>query len=104
MPVYYRLGDSLCLTSISETWGLVVNEFLASTRGALILSDRVGCAEDLVHCGKDGIVVSYNDIDLLQNAMKQLVILNDRPDGRHGFKSQYALKQVARAICSQLQC
>ena len=50
MPIYYRVGNCLCLPSRGpgETWGLAVNEFLASTNGSLILSDRVGCAEDMV--------------------------------------------------------
>ena len=50
MPAYYRVGNCLCLPSRGpgETWGLAVNEYLASTNGSLILSDRVGCAEDLI--------------------------------------------------------
>jgi glycosyltransferase involved in cell wall biosynthesis len=53
MPVVYRLGDLLVLPSAcGETWGLVVNESLASGRPVLV-SDRVGCAADLVdrNCG-----------------------------------------------------
>jgi glycosyltransferase involved in cell wall biosynthesis len=53
MPVVYRLGDLLVLPSAyGETWGLAVNESLASGRPVLV-SDRVGCAADLVDrsCG-----------------------------------------------------
>lgn len=49
MPAYYRLGDCLCLPSRTETWGLAVNEFLASNGKELILSNRVGCAEEFSH-------------------------------------------------------
>ena len=44
----YALGDCIVLPSnYGETWGLVVNEAMASGLTALV-SDRVGCAEDLI--------------------------------------------------------
>lgn len=47
MPLVYRLGDLFILPSAhGETWGLAVNEALASGRPAVV-SDRVGCAADL---------------------------------------------------------
>lgn len=48
MPVWYRVGDVLCLPSKGpgETWGLAVNEALACGCH-IIASDRVGCAEDI---------------------------------------------------------
>ena len=46
MPVFYRLVDVLVLVSYSETWGLCINEALASGTPCVI-SDRAGCAEDL---------------------------------------------------------
>lgn len=47
MPLVYRLGELFILPSaFGETWGLAVNEALASGRPALV-SDRVGCAPDL---------------------------------------------------------
>ena len=53
MPVVYRLADLLVVPSAyGETWGLVVNEALASGRPVMV-GDRVGCAADLVDdsCG-----------------------------------------------------
>ena len=49
MPMFYRLGDVVCLPSRGprETWGLAINEAMACGCSALV-SDRVGCAEDLV--------------------------------------------------------
>jgi len=74
MPVYYRLGDCLCLTSTSETWGLAVNEFLASTGGALILSDRVGCADDVKLLIKHTVVVRTDSLTDLTEAMMQMLL------------------------------
>lgn len=47
LPAYYHAADVLVLPSQSEPWGLVVNE--AMSAGAVpVVSDRVGCATDLV--------------------------------------------------------
>jgi len=54
MPVVYRLGDIFVLPSaFGESWGLAANEALACSRPVL-LSDRVGCAADVVDpsCGE----------------------------------------------------
>jgi glycosyltransferase involved in cell wall biosynthesis len=54
MPVIYRMGDVFVLPSAyGETWGLAVNEALACGR-PVIVSDRVGCAADVVDsaCGR----------------------------------------------------
>jgi glycosyltransferase involved in cell wall biosynthesis len=54
MPAVYRLGDAFVLPSLrDETWGLAVNEALASGRPAIV-SDRVGCAPDLIEEGVNG--------------------------------------------------
>ena len=54
LPAFYKLGNFICLSSISETWGLAINEGIAS--GLLpIVTDRVGCGEDLV-TDKDAIM------------------------------------------------
>ena len=56
MPVVYRLGDIYVLPSRGpgETWGLGVNEAMASGC-AIIMSDKAGGAPDLVEDGVNGI-------------------------------------------------
>jgi len=63
MPVVYKLGDIFCLTSQGpgETWGLAVNEAMACGK-AVIVSDRCGCATDLVKSGNNGFIFEYNNI------------------------------------------
>ncbi len=71
MPVVYRLGDVFVLPSKSgETWGLAVNEALACGRPVLV-SDRVGCAADVVDssCGR---VFAWNDSLALQQAINEM--------------------------------
>jgi glycosyltransferase involved in cell wall biosynthesis len=61
MPVVYRLGDVFTLpSSHGETWGLAVNEALACGRPSLV-SDRVGCAADVIRPGENGDVFRWDD-------------------------------------------
>ena len=62
MPIVYRLGDVLMLPSIGpgETWGLVINEALASGT-KVIASDKCGGAIDLIN-SSNGIIYNSKDI------------------------------------------
>jgi len=62
MPLVYRLGDAFVLPSVSETWGLAVNEAMACGRPALV-SDRVGCHADVIRPGENGEVFAADDWD-----------------------------------------
>ena len=67
MPVIYRLGDVFVLPSRGpgETWGLSVNEAMACGR-AVLVSDRCGCAKELVK--ENGLVFcSDSEDDLLRS-------------------------------------
>ena len=64
MPVVYRLGQLFCLPSKSETWGLAVNEAMACGR-PVIVSDKVGCAADLVKHGYTGFIFNIQDFEEL---------------------------------------
>jgi glycosyltransferase involved in cell wall biosynthesis len=66
LPAYYALATCFVLPSISEPWGLVVNEALASGLPALV-SRNCGCAEDLVLSTKSGLTFDpYSVYDLAQ--------------------------------------
>jgi glycosyltransferase involved in cell wall biosynthesis len=65
----YAAADALVLPSDScETWGLVVNEAMACGLPAIV-SDQVGCAEDLVQPGLTGLVYPCHDVNKLAEAM-----------------------------------
>ena len=76
MPIVYRLGDLFVLPSRGpgETWGLAVNEAMACGC-AVIVSDKVGCAPDLVG-DENGAVVPAEDVMALRNTLDDL--LQDR--------------------------
>jgi glycosyltransferase involved in cell wall biosynthesis len=64
MPAAYAAADLLVMPSVSETWGLVVNEAMASGLPAVV-SDKVGCWPDLVIPGVTGEVYPAGDTDAL---------------------------------------
>lgn len=55
LPVYYGLAGAFVHSSTTEQWGLVVNEAMAAGL-PVIVSDRVGCAADLVKHGTNGYI------------------------------------------------
>ena len=55
VPETLALADVLVLPSLSEPWGLVVNEAMACGM-PVVVSDRCGCATDLVKNGQNGYV------------------------------------------------
>ena len=60
---YYRQADVFILPSISETWGLVIEEAL-NNGTPVMTSHMVGCADDLVIPGKTGVVFELdNEMD-----------------------------------------
>lgn len=72
MPKAYAVSDCLVLPSdVGETWGLVVNEAFACGLPAIV-SDRVGCAPDLVMPGETGEVYRCADKGRLSDIIADL--------------------------------
>lgn len=68
----YAAADVLVLPSdFGETWGLVVNEGMASGRTAIV-SARVGSADDLVRHEETGIVTPFADPAAIAQALVRL--------------------------------
>src|SRR5207245_7076169 len=64
----YAAADCLVLPSASETWGLVVNEALA-TGLPCVVSSGVGCAPDLIRSARVGRVYPVGDVGALAAAI-----------------------------------
>ncbi|HZY39069.1 MAG TPA: glycosyltransferase family 4 protein [Mucilaginibacter sp.] len=73
MPVVYQACDLFCLPSAGpgETWGLAINEAMASGK-AILSSDKVGSAVDLVRPGRNGDIFKANDAGSLTEKLDAL--------------------------------
>jgi glycosyltransferase involved in cell wall biosynthesis len=72
LPVYFKLCDVFVLPSVREPWGLVVNEAMTAGK-AVIVSDQVGSAPDLVHDGENGFVFRAGDVADLHGVLLRVV-------------------------------
>lgn len=72
MPVLYRLCNVFVLPSLGpgETWGLSINEAMASGR-AVIASNKCGSSNDLVH--DNGYVFAAGNLNELHNCLNNFV-------------------------------
>jgi len=78
VPEYYAIGDVLVLPSISEAWGLVVNEAMVCGL-PVIVSKRAGSYWDLVKEGENGFGFDpYNREELEQIMLKFIKTEVDR--------------------------
>lgn len=74
---FFSCASCLVLPSISETWGLVVNEALACELPVLV-SERAGCAADLVREGETGWTFDPYDVDRLAGLMADIHHMDGR--------------------------
>lgn len=73
VPEAYAVADMLVLPSDhGETWGLVVNEAMASGIPAVV-SDQVGCAVDLPQVLDPKLVYRFGDIEGLKRSIQHCV-------------------------------
>ena len=72
LPRYYDLCDVFVLPSMHEPWGLVVNEAM-NANCAVIASDQVGAARDLVRDGENGLQFPAGDVDALADRLVRVL-------------------------------
>jgi glycosyltransferase involved in cell wall biosynthesis len=74
MPAVYRLGDIFVLPSQGpeETWGLALNEAMASGR-PVIASSKVGGACDLIKSGQTGWIFASGNPSALEGVLRAAV-------------------------------
>ena len=103
MPLVYRLGDVLVLPSKgpSETWGLVVNEAMATGRAILVSSD-CGAAVDLVQDGVNGYVFRSDCQDSLLEKLNLLIQQHDHfaamGNASRRIVSNWSFEHICEAI------
>lgn len=72
MPRTYSIADLFVLPSygFGETWGLAINEAMCMSRPVLS-STHVGCTQDLVHPGTNGLVFPAGDVSALTASLQE---------------------------------
>ncbi len=91
LPAYYGLAKAFIHASTTEQWGLVVNEAMASGLPVLV-SNRCGCATDLVQEGKNGFTFDPYNVEQLAQLMAKISVFQ--------FFSLLALGDASRQIIS----
>jgi 1,2-diacylglycerol 3-alpha-glucosyltransferase len=91
IPQWFGLASAFVHPALSEQWGLVVNEALASGLPALV-SNRCGCFPELIHEGVNGFGFDPENVEQLTQLL--LKISQGNVDLR--AMSQAALKSIER--------
>ena len=73
---YYEKADIFVLPSKSEPWGLVVEEAL-NVGIPVLVSNKVGCAEQVVEEGKNGCVFELNNKENFLQKVKYLTDISN---------------------------
>jgi glycosyltransferase involved in cell wall biosynthesis len=87
LPAYYGLASAFIHASTTEQWGLVVNEAMASDLPVLV-SDRCGCARDLVREGVNGFTFDPYNVQQMAELMLRMA---------NGATGEIALKKMGDA-------
>ncbi|WP_285010881.1 glycosyltransferase family 4 protein [Pedobacter faecalis] len=105
MPGAYQACDLFCLPSLSESWGLAINEAMAAGR-AILASDTVGACSDLVS-RKNGNIFRSNDLSDLKHKLHRLLSCRKTLEemGRHSelVISNWTFETQVKNITNVLQ-
>ena len=104
MPVVYRLGDVFCMPSQGpyETWGLAVNEAMASGR-PILSSNKAGCSIDLVQEGCNGWIFNHYKSDDLEEKLRLIItsgkdVLRVMGENSRKIIKDWSFENICKAI------
>ena len=108
LPEYYAMAGAFIHASTTEQWGLVVNEAMASGLVVLI-SNRCGCAPDLVREGVNGFTFDPCDVQALARLMFQVANLEPNRLATMGeasrrISSDWGLDRFASGLVAATEC
>jgi glycosyltransferase involved in cell wall biosynthesis len=102
---YFHAADLMVLPSLSETWGLVVNEALHHGVPCVV-SEAVGAAPDLIHPNATGAVCETGSAASLSAAIASMLPLLKRCETRRACReavAPYVVEEAARGIATAFQ-
>jgi glycosyltransferase involved in cell wall biosynthesis len=93
MPIFYQACDLFCLPSRGprESWGLSINEAMACGK-AILVSDKVGAAADLVKPNDNGLIFKADNLDDLTFKLHTLIASGKNSLFRMGEHSKMIIK------------
>lgn len=103
MPRTYAIGDVFVLPSYGsgETWGLAVNEAMCLGK-PIIVSNHVGCGQDLVKVGENGLIFAAGNVRSLRCCLEQMlaadVDLRRWGQRSHEFIHHYSYAQMTAGL------
>jgi 1,2-diacylglycerol 3-alpha-glucosyltransferase len=86
LPKYYAFASAFVLPSTREPWGLVVNEAMAASL-PVVVSQRCGCAEDLVSEGENGFTFDPSQPNALTESLSRVSGLSQQERNEMGRRS-----------------
>jgi glycosyltransferase involved in cell wall biosynthesis len=87
LPACHGLAGAFGHAGTSEQWRLLVDEAMASGLPVLV-SERCGCAHDLVKGGSNGFTFDPYDVDELAGLMQRVAAMTDERRRAMGRASQ----------------
>jgi glycosyltransferase involved in cell wall biosynthesis len=106
LPKMYSCSDVFVLPSVNEPWGLAVNEAMCASL-PIVLSEEIGCAEDLVQSGFNGATFPAGDVKSLTEALRPLLLDEDYRDaaGRRSLEmiKRWSYKECAAGLRAALE-
>ena len=108
LPAYYGLASAFIHASTTEQWGLVVNEAMASGLPVLV-SNRCGCARDLVQEGVNGFTFDPYNVEQMAELMLKIstfqdVSLSAFGDASRAIIIKWGPERFASGLKSALEC
>jgi glycosyltransferase involved in cell wall biosynthesis len=103
MPRTYAASDLFVLPShgSEESWGLAVNEAMCLAR-AIIVSNQVGCAADLLRPGENGLVFPAGDVPALTSTLREALSNRDRlwqwGENSQRIVSSYSYERATKGV------
>ena len=108
MPVIYRTADLVVLPSTGpgETWGMVLNEAMASGK-AIASSPKAGGTLDLIE-ERNGVVINFDDTTmfdgLIEKASQNSFVLQQMGQQSLVKIKQYSFQRIVHAVESVVIC
>lgn len=72
LPRFFDIATVFVLPSQHEPWGLIVNEVMNAGR-AVVVSDDVGCASDLIRDGVEGCIFPVGNVEAMADALRRVL-------------------------------